>query len=148
MNNNRQQNAPGVVKVPDMVNNSALLEPVYAKKCNKIGYYTSFCFTRGVSQVAVADEQDDSDDDNFLGSVELPGESQWHTTVCLNNKDVEFKLDTGAEVTVISETIFSTLSDVKLKKPTKTFYGLTKSLKVIGQFTGCFQYQSTFCKLH
>ena len=31
VNNNRQLNAPGVVKVPDMLNNSALQEPAYAK---------------------------------------------------------------------------------------------------------------------
>ena len=52
-------------------------------------------------------------------------------------------------MTVISENTFSTLSDVKLKKPTKALYGPTKlPLKVVGQFTGCFQYQSIFCKLH
>jgi len=67
----------------------------------------------------------------------------------LNKKDVEFKLDTGAEVTVISESTFSMFSDIKLKKPTKVLYGPTKSpLKVVGEFTGCFQYHTTSCKLH
>ena len=85
----------------------------------------------------------------FLGSVELCWESQWFATVSLNKQEVEFKLDTGAEVTVISEATLSTLSDVQLKKPTKALYGPTKSpLKVIGQFTGCFQYQTTSCKFH
>jgi len=63
----------------------------------------------------------------FLGSVEWSGESQWHATVCLN-KDVEFKLDTRAEVTVISENTFSKWSNVKLKKPTKALYGPTELL--------------------
>ena len=63
---------------------------------------------------------------------------------------MEFKLDTGAEVTVISETTFSKFSDIKLKRPTKVVdFGPTKSpLKVVGQFTGCFQYLNTSCKLH
>ena len=67
----------------------------------------------------------------------------------MNKQAVEFKLDTGAEVTVISEATFSTLSDVQLEKPTKALYSPTKSpLKVIGQFTGCIQYQTTSCKVH
>ena len=119
------------------------------KKCNKTGHYTSCCFTRGVSHVTASTENNDSDEDTFLGSVELQGESQWFATVCLNKKDVEFKLDTGAEVTVISETTFSKFSDIKLKRPTKALFGPTKSpLKAVGQFTGCFQYLNTSCKLH
>jgi len=119
------------------------------KKCNKTGHYTSCCFTRSVSHVTVTNEQGDSDEDTFLGSVKLNGESQWFATVSLNKQEVEFKLDTGAEVTVSSGATLSTLSDVQLKKPTKALYGPTKSpLKVIEQFAGCFQYQTTSCKFH
>ena len=65
---NRQLNVPGVVKVLDMVNYSALQEPAYAKNAAKTATTLNLCcFTRGVSQVAVTDEQDDSDDENFFG---------------------------------------------------------------------------------
>ena len=40
----------------------------------------------------------------FLGSLESHCDMQWHATVGLNQKNVKLKLDTGAEVTAISET--------------------------------------------
>ena len=76
------------------------------KKCNKTGYYTSCCFTTVVSHVTVTNEQYDSDEDTFLGNVELCGESQLFATVSLNKQEIEFKLDTGAKVTFISEATF------------------------------------------
>ena len=50
---------------------------------------------------------------------------------------MEFKVDTGAEVTAISETAFRVMKKQKLKAPTKTLYGPAHSpLKVLGQFEG------------
>ena len=131
-------------KSPRHDKQECLQEPAFVRSVIRPGHYTSFCFTRGVSHVTASTEDNDSDEDTFLGSVELQEESQWFDTVYLNKKDVEFKLDTGAEVTVISETTFSRFSDIKLKRPTKALYGPKKSLlKVVGQFTGCFQYLNT-----
>ena len=56
-------------------------------------------------------------------------------TVALNTKPVEFKLDTGAAVTTISEEVFKTLPTVQLQKPSKILSGSTKQkLNVMGQF--------------
>lgn len=60
----------------------------------------------------------------------------------LDSREVEFKLDTGAEVTVISETMYETLGAPLLEKPSKALYGPThQSLKVLGQFTGTLKHQ-------
>ena len=46
----------------------------------------------------------------------------------------EFKIDTGAEVTAISDAAFGTLSGPKLESPKKTIYGPARTpLRVIGQ---------------
>ncbi len=58
----------------------------------------------------------------------------WLKTIRLENKNVTFKLDTGAEVSVISEELASSLK-VKLEKAKKILNGLAgQTLDVIGQF--------------
>ena len=49
------------------------------------------------------------------GAVNTPEKSACEETIKLNNKDVMFKLDTGAEVTVISDEVFSGLRNIKLE---------------------------------
>ena len=120
------------------------------KKCYKKGHYTSQCFSKDVSLLS-EDNNTEAEEDAFLGSLESHGDTQWHTTVGLNQRNVKFKLDTGAEVTAaaISETTFHSLPDTTLKKPAKALYGPAHTpLKVIGQFTGNFTYNNTHCKLH
>ena len=45
-------------------------------------------------------------DTAFLDMMTTEPETTWNTTVTLNTKPVEFKLDTGAAVTAISEEVF------------------------------------------
>ena len=49
------------------------------------------------------------------GVVNTPEKSACGETIKLNNKAVMFKLDTGAEVTVISDEVFSVLETLNLK---------------------------------
>ena len=118
------------------------------KKCGKKGHYTSCCFSKDVSLIR-EDSNPESEEDVFLGSLESQGETQWHTTVTLNQTHVKFKLDTGAEVTAISEATFHTLNDTKLRRPSKALYGPAKTpLNVLGMFTGTFKNKNASCKLH
>ena len=51
-------------------------------------------------------------------------------------KELPFKLDTGAEVTVITEEAHKTLHEPKLQRPSKALYGPTSTaLRTLGQFT-------------
>ena len=67
-------------------------------------------------------------------------DSAWLVTVHLEDKEVTFKLDTGAEVTAISEKSYNTLKRVTLKSPSKSLFGPThNSIQVLGQFQGKLQ---------
>ena len=58
----------------------------------------------------------------------------WMVSVQVGDKTVPFKLDTGAQVTAISEHTYR--GPVQLKKPSKILYGpACQTLDVIGQFT-------------
>ena len=70
-------------------------------------------------------------------------ETVWTVTLKVNGKEVIFKIDTGAEVTAMSEDTYRTLGSPRLTKPEKILYGPSKqSLKVMGQFQGTINYQS------
>lgn len=73
----------------------------------------------------------------FLGMVHTRASTVWMTSVKLAEKEIQFKLDTGAEVTAISDSTYRTLHGMKLKPATNPLYGpASQSLKVLGQFTG------------
>ena len=67
------------------------------KKCHKRGHFTSCCFSKDVSLLR-EDDNPKSEEDAFLGCLESQGETQWHAIVNLSQKDIKFKLGTGAEV--------------------------------------------------
>ena len=76
-------------------------------------------------------------DTTFLGVLNSGKTSPWTVTLKLEGTDIHFKMDTGAEVTAISECTFHSLKGVTLTKPTKILYGLSgQPMKALGQFTG------------
>ena len=71
-------------------------------KCGKKGHFSSACFSKGKSSAA-ADTL--TLDTTFLGAVTGPtGEHAWTSELLIEDRQTIFKLDTGAEVTAISET--------------------------------------------
>ena len=55
----------------------------------------------------------------------------------LNNKAVEFKLDTGAEVTAVSEETYKRVYGKRLQRSMRVLHGPSyQSLQVLGQFRG------------
>jgi len=79
----------------------------------------------------------DSEEEVFLGTVTSDKETAWIVNIRLQGKEVLFKLDTGAEVTVISEEVYHTLKRAKLENPSKVLYGPAQQrLEVVGQFAG------------
>ena len=70
-------------------------------------------------------------------------ESSWTITLGVENKDIPFKLDTGAEVTAISDTAYQSLNGIKLRKPTKVLYGPARQpMNVLGQFTATLNHKN------
>ena len=65
----------------------------------------------------------------------------------VSGRVIEFKVDTGAEVTAVSDTALGTMRKQTLKTPTKVLYGPARTaLNVLGQFEGELSYQGKSTK--
>jgi hypothetical protein len=97
------------------------------------------CYAKTVLEV-IPDEKGDHLDSAFLDTVTADQETTWTTTIQLGGKDVAFKMDTGAEVTAISEEAYQHRGE--LSKPVKVLYGPShQPLPVVGIFSGSFTYK-------
>ena len=82
-------------------------------------------------------ESESTEDDAFLGTVGQGSTDSWVTIARMNGIFVEFQIDTGAEVTVISEQDFKRLGEVTLLPSQRTLRGPNQnSLSLKGQFSG------------
>ena len=114
------------------------------QKCSMKGHYQVVCHSKGVNVIESTSPTEDSVDD-FLGAVETntANKPTCSVTVSLNNHDVNFKIDMGADVTVIPESIFKKLNGVELQHCSRSLSGpCQKTLEVCGQFTGVMQYNN------
>ena len=75
------------------------------------------------------------EEDTFLGAIDtVTGSSNpWTTDILLNGESLQFKVDTGADVTVIPVRSYSENRDGPLSLPDKTL-STEYSLRVQGQF--------------
>ena len=82
----------------------------------------------------------DESDDFFLFTVDnMPSKSSdaWTVDLTVNDIPMQFKIDTGADVTAIPPKEFSKLKGITLIQACKVLHGPAKHpLKVNGQFTG------------
>ena len=103
-------------------------------RCHRKGHYSSQCFSKTVA--ASANSMESQQDSAFLGSVSADNETSWTTTLRVAGGRIDFKLDTGAEVTAISEKTYRTLGRLKLQQPSRPLLGpVGQSLTVLGHFT-------------
>ena len=79
----------------------------------------------------------------FIGTIQeqVPtvsaGGNPWIATVSLNGLPTEFKIDTGADVTVITEAAIANFDGITLEPASKSLSGPSQHpLHVCGQFTG------------
>ena len=121
-------------------------------KCSRRGHFSRVCNTKGVSEVEA--EQIFSADcmnDVFLGEIYGDSENtneQWRTDISVNGTKVNFKLDSGADVSVISEEIYNQLnSATALQKPDKKLFGPCKTpLKCVGKFKARLKTKEQACE--
>ena len=92
-------------------------------KCGKKGHYQSMCKTGNVAHVEV-------ETDVFLGTLTTHSLTEtnnktnpWEITLHLNDKPVLFKIDTGADVSVIPEAVFKQLQGVTLNPADRRLIG-------------------------
>lgn len=114
-------------------------------RCGGKGHYQSVCRTKqiGRSVKTVMIESDSETDDTFLGTITVDaaedslGVAPWTTTLVLNGSRVNFKIDTGADVTVIPEALYSEDRDGPLTLSPRVLTGASQQpLSVRGLFNG------------
>ena len=80
--------------------------------------------------------EDSQYDTAYLDTLTNCQSAMWSARFAMGIHTLNFKLDTGVEVTAISEGAFQRLRDVELRKPSKKLLGPNMTpLKVRGQFT-------------
>ena len=107
-------------------------------KCHKRGHYSAQCFSKSVGEIH---DPPESDDFAFLNTVGSDRGTFWTCTISVNGQNVPFKVDTGAEVTVISEKYAKLLSQ-DLQPPSKRLHGPDRQpLSVMGEITTAMTYK-------
>lgn len=116
--------------------------PVKTQKCNKcgkIGHYAKMCKTKAVHGLEAREPApNEMFTEAFLGTIHTNSNKQgnWMLNLQVNGYKVTFKMDTGAEVTVISKQIYDNIPGEKsLTQPNKVLYGVgSQPLEVLGSF--------------
>ena len=117
---------------------------VTCRKCKKTGHFSVMCYTKSVKNIA----ENETIDSFYLSTIDDSQDSKsWTTQITVNQVDLYFKLDTGAEVTAISEKAFKALGSPKIEQPVKKLCGPTnKPLKVLGRLTVSMSYKNNSCE--
>ena len=117
-------------------------------KCNRRGHFQEFCRSTYRVQEILDDEstQEEAQGTAFLGAVQERGieiNQPWRITISVNETPVVFKVDTGADVTVIPSSMVNADDlNVQLAPCSKQLCGPgNKTLSVDGQFRAHLTYK-------
>ena len=119
------------------------------RACGRTGHYEDFCFSKTKSKQSkskVRHMYGDEDDLPILGSVEseINTVDSWHAELLVNSQKMSFRIDTGADVTVIPDRCFRNTDC--LEKTEKRLYGPGGSeLEVKGVFKATVESKSVKC---
>ena len=129
--------------------------PAMGKTCSKCGknnHFGRMCRTKTVSELSHAPREFRSEGQGsacsckataqagentlFLGSLDtVEKEPQWRETFTVLNRNINFKVDTGADVSVISESVYRSLSPrPKLVKSSMVLQSPGGRVENLGQF--------------
>jgi len=102
-------------------------------KCHKHGHFQNVCLTKSVRAVSTTDLEKDNEDHFLVGVVEesalltVPtissGTDSWTVNIFLNECPVEFQIDTGADISVISDDQYQKLQTPGLQPSNKSLVG-------------------------
>ena len=106
--------------------------------CHKKGHFSAKCYSKEAVKTNVDRVISDSAlSEVFLGTVTAAGDQHpWVVKLQLSGQSIAFKLDTGAEVSAITEDTYKCLGEPRLSKPSRVIYGPARQqLHVLGQFS-------------
>ena len=86
-------------------------------RCSQAGHFEAQCFSKAANELNLETAANELNlEMTFLDAVtETDQVSSWTVTLLLNNRPIHFKMDTGADVTAISEEIYQSLEKVDLQ---------------------------------
>ena len=106
---------------------------VICHNCKKRGHFKAHCLSK-TSQASTGEIEAEEEGAAFQGTLSSGSSSSWRSTVSLNDKAIELKLDTGAEGTAVSDETYKRVYGKQLQRPTRVLYGPSyQSLRVLGQ---------------
>ena len=130
-------------KAPPHSRDKCPAKDIVCHKCSLKGHYAKCCKTkRKVNEVTLETEATtnttSAETVEFLDTVDaVASGTPWVIKVQLNNRDLEFKVDTGADVTVLPEGNYQPGRDGALETTTRKLSGPTgDKLKVLGKISG------------
>ncbi|UYV67701.1 K02A2.6-like [Cordylochernes scorpioides] len=87
----------------------------YCNKCMKKGHYAKVCRSEAINEI--------KSEIAFLGSVE-DNSKKWIVPIKVNNRQINFKIDTGADVNVLPlQYYYQSFQRIKLEKSDKVLQG-------------------------
>ncbi|XP_065891581.1 uncharacterized protein [Dysidea avara] len=95
-------------------------------RCNRRGHFNSQCLSNTIATISVTTEQplneqvQQYEDVKYLDTVENTNGNMWELQVSMGQNLIKFKVDTGAEVTVLSETTWNKLNQIEPLQPPDT----------------------------
>ncbi|KAG1669986.1 hypothetical protein GQR58_017176 [Nymphon striatum] len=124
--------------------------PAYGKKCDKcqkINHFAKVC-----KSVNVIDKESDSDSENSSDTFSLIGEiikkrnaNDWHIKSIIRNKEINFKLDTGAQCNVLPLHLIKTMKGVKIRNRAPKLISYSgNTIKTIGKADLELEYKQKF----
>ena len=82
----------------------------------------------------------------FLSAMVTADETSWTADISVNGESMKFKVDTGAEVTAVTELALTQLDNVQLHPATKTLCGPDmEPLKVLDQISATLCHSGKTC---
>ena len=105
---------------------------VKCKKCQKVGHFARCCRSVGEVEDTTLDNED-----FFFGVVQVNDaeQQQWYVRLPINNIDVDFKIDSGADVSLMTAKTYESLIDPPpLSQFTHNLQGVSGPLKAKGSF--------------
>ena len=102
-------------------------------KCHRKGHYSSQCMSKTVAPLIA---QTVFNDTAYLDAIgDSAQQDTWSVKNFIGSHEAMFKIDTGAEVTAISEKLYKSLRSPALQKPSKLLKGPGQHpIQVVGQF--------------
>ena len=122
-------------KFPALERRKCPAKSATCRRCQKRGHFQSVCHAAPHAHLVHLEHKEQSE---FLGAIASQDtSSSWSVTLLLNRVPTELLIDTGAEVTVISEHTHTTIGSPLLLPPLRSLKGPSNySLPVKGYFQG------------